>query len=190
MIVNIRGTGGSGKSTLVRAVMDRYHRKTPKFIDGRKQPYGYVLEWDSTGLRPPLWVVGHYETACGGGDTLKSPGDVFDSVRDHAEGLPGHDVLFEGIISQDDVTRTIALHRSFPLLVLALTTPIDECLKGIQARRDERGDDRPLSPKNTESRNRRLMTSILPRLKDAGVEVMKLSREEALQETLKRLRLI
>lgn len=187
MIVNIRGTGGSGKSTLVRLVMDRYPVKIPKFIEGRKQPYGYLLARDVADT-PMLWVVGHYNTACGGGDTLKSPGDVFDSVRDKAEA--GYDVLFEGIISQDDVTRTIALHRSFPLLVLALTTPVEECLKGIQARRDERGDERPLSSKNTESRNRRLMTSILPRLKDAGVEVMKLSREDALQETLKRLRLV
>lgn len=184
MIINVRGTGGSGKSTIIRRVMQHYVKKEPVRIEDRKQPYGYTLEWDSTALRKPLYVVGHYETPCGGGDTITNVSAVFESVRERA--TEGYDVLFEGIISQDDTTRTIELHRSFPLLVIFLNTPLAECLKGIQLRRDERGDERTLNPKNTESRMKRCQ-SHYSKLRDAGVECLKLDREAAYLEVRKRL---
>jgi hypothetical protein len=213
MIINIRGTGGSGKSTVVRRVIERYNSHYDEFIDGRKQPIGtlHVREvctrcgatgdWGKPCPNNPapggvhslninlnfakkLWSVGHYNTACGGGDTLKSPAQVFEWVNAKAD--CGYDVIFEGIISQDDVTRTIATHRCSNLLVIGLTTPLPECLAGIQSRRDERGDERELNPKNTEARAKRLQ-SAYARLKDAGVRVEKASREDAFHMCLKEL---
>lgn len=189
MIVNIRGTGGSGKSTVVRRIMEHYPNRVPINVLGRKQPQAYRcfrVEHDGTaGSDPvysakPLYVVGHYETACGGGDTIKTPAEVFDLVRKAAE--TGDDVLFEGIISQDDTTRTIELARTLPLTVLFLNTPLAECLAGIQARRDLRGDERPLNPKNTESRMKRCL-SHYSKLRDAGLSVEKFDRESAYLKT-------
>lgn len=185
MIINLRGTGGSGKSTIVRQVMSSYASKIPTFITGRRQPISYLLQNEH---HPPLVVLGHYETPCGGTDTITKPDDVFRMVRDH--NTMHHDVLFEGIIVGDDVTRTATLHLDgLPLMVIALNTPLEECFRGIQARRDERGDDRPFDKKNTTSRAERLKRN-MSRLKASGVETHWCSRGEAfdlIQMTLGRI---
>jgi predicted kinase len=183
MIINLRGTGGSGKSTLVRTVMSKYPGRTPHFIDGRKQPLAYLCTRE---FKPPLYVPGHYETPTGGCDTIQKPDMVYELVTAAAQN--GCDVLYEGIMIGDDVRRCVELSKAHPpLKVIALSTPIEECLKGIQSRRDTRGDDRELNPKNTISRLDRLKKSMIPRLKDAGVDCKWLSREQALVAVLSAL---
>lgn len=206
MVINVRGTSGAGKSTLVRSVMERYARKTPAYIEGRKQPIGYLLndlkcncaDWGMEGTGclstcasqktvAPLWVPGHYETACGGCDTITKVDEAYDSVREHV--AKDYDVLFEGIMVQDDVKRAVEFNKTIaPMLVICLTTPLAECLRGIQARRDARGETKPLNPLNTENRAKRVLNSAR-RLREGGVEVLSLDREAALAEVLKRLRI-
>lgn len=181
MIVNIRGTNGSGKSTAVKSVMERYDTRTPVQIEGRKQPYYYRLTAPD---HRDLIVPGHYNTPCGGCDTITRPEDVFNLVRRFAE--EGCDVLFEGIMVMDDVNRTIEINKTHPILVLSLTTPIDVCLASIQDRRNARGDERPLSDKNTRSRAERVKRNNA-RLKDSGVEVRSVTRETVVPEALKAL---
>jgi hypothetical protein len=182
-IINLRGISGSGKSTIVVQVMDLYAERTPLMIEGRKRPIGYVLRHDS---RATLYVPGHYETACGGCDTIKTPDQAYELVR--AAVAEHRDVMYEGIMVQDDVRRAVELNKEHKLLVIALTTSVKDCLAGVQARRDARGDEREreLNPKNTISRARSVENKI-PRLKAGGVEVLRLSREEALAECLRRL---
>lgn len=173
MIVNIRGTGGAGKSEIVRRVMAFFPSINPSFIDGRRQPFGYACHREGG---KTLWVPGHYETPCGGCDTVKTPDQVYASVIENVQ--EGNDVIFEGIIIQDDIRRCIDLHRKFPgqVLVIELTTPIEVCLAGIQSRRDGRGDERPLDPKNTVSRAKRVKSRCAA-LRDSGVMVLKSDRE-------------
>ena len=38
MIINVRGTSGSGNSTLMRSVMDQYTVRQPVHVPGRKRP--------------------------------------------------------------------------------------------------------------------------------------------------------
>lgn len=93
MIINIRGTSGSGKSHLVRSVMDLYGLRTKFFVENRKQPIGYTAHRRTSGRN--LSVLGHYETACGGCDTIPSLDQIFSrAMKAHGE----HDVLFEGLI--------------------------------------------------------------------------------------------
>jgi predicted kinase len=130
MIVSIRGTSGSGKSTLVRDVMSLYPQKSRIMIKDRARPIGYLL----SGRERTLFVVGHYETACGGCDTIPVVDDIYDMVRRAHE--EGHNVLFEGLIISAEYKRMAALHSDgLPLEVLVLDTPIEECLAGINARR-------------------------------------------------------
>lgn len=190
MIVNIRGTGGAGKSYIVREVMSRYGTRIPFNTEPptRKRPLGYVCYYPTMDsllaaecdLRK-MFAVGHYETACGGGDTFKTPDEVFALASEFAG--KGYDVIFEGIISQDDVTRTVELGRRFPLKIIALRVPIETCLAGIQARRDEREDTRPLNPKNTIARAKRL-EGVVSRLRDANVDCKWYDRESGLKAAL------
>lgn len=181
MIINLRGTSGAGKSTIVKMVMEKYTSKEPMYRDGRRQPIFYNLSRNGTALRG-LRTLGHYEIACGGCDTIQKIDDVYEMVRKaHAE---GYDVLYEGIIVQDDVNRAIQLHKEgFPLVVLGLTTPLKDCLASVQARRDARGDVRPLDPKNTIARAKRVK-SRMEKLRLSGVKTEWVSREQALERCL------
>lgn len=186
MIIQLRGTSGSGKSTIVRAVMASYDI-CPQFIVGRKQPIGYELH-DRNQLLQPVYLIGHYETPCGGCDTISVPGTIdylYDTIRTkHTEGFH---VLFEGLIVESDVKRCIQLSADTgQVLVIGLTTPVEDCLQGIRNRREARGDDRPLNPDNTVNRIPQI-ESRMKRLQAAGVPAVWLSREAALETTLSRL---
>lgn len=180
MIINIRGTGGAGKSTIVRSLMKRFPTVTPFYIEGRKRPLGYRC---SDAIHKVMSVVGHYETPCGGGDTMPSPVAVFDLVAEEAAAY--RNVVFEGIISQDSNGRLIELAKQFvDVTVIALDVPLQVCLDSIRKRRDERGDMRPLNPENTITREHR-MKGGLKKLHEAGIHTMFVSREVALAYCVK-----
>jgi energy-coupling factor transporter ATP-binding protein EcfA2 len=204
VIINIRGTSGSGKSTLVRRVMDLYKGgKTRVMADGRKQPIGYILH---APVGRPLAVVGHYETDCGGCDTISQMETIFENAR-KADEL-GMDVLFEGLLISADVNRTVALHQVAKrgMQVVALNTPLEQCLADVNTRRKnahsrriealeaenavlaeggrklrelppERGD---VNPANTTSKFKGVQQSLV-RLRDAGVTAHAVDREVAFE---------
>lgn len=177
MIINIRGTSGSGKSTLIRSIMEHYEEKEPHFIKGRKRPLYYLLTSPSS--RKRLAVIGHYESPCGGCDTITSQDDIFQLVRDHH--AAGHDVIFEGLLIGAEFNRTKALCDAHPghVHIINLTTPLEDCVAGVQARRTARGDERPLNPKNTESKFKQVKR-LKQRFEEAGIKVREGDRDEAL----------
>ena len=150
MIINVRGTSGSGKSTLVRRVMERFNYKKPVKVDGRKQPYYYELTMLPFDPRP-LFVLGHYETACGGVDTLKSMDEIDALVR---KLQPLGNVLYEGLLISSEYQRVTKLGRDFPgrVHVVMLETPLEKCVEQINQRRVARGNEKPVNPKNTISK--------------------------------------
>jgi len=129
-------------------------------------------------LKIPLIIPGHYATPCGGCDTIKTPDRVYQIVAQATS--VGSDVLYEGIIVQDDTTRALALSRApgVDFSIIALTTPIEDCLAAIRDRRAARGDDRPLDEKNTRERARRVESG-LRKMEASGAKVYRLDREGA-----------
>lgn len=175
MIINVRGTSGTGKSTLIRRVMEQYPNKARIMDPGRKQPIGYVCS------RPKgnnLGVVGHYETPCGGCDTIAAMDRIFELVA--SSWSPQMDIIFEGLLISADVNRTAALHHAtLPLLVVALNTPIDVCIESINERRQRRNPDLPpVKEKNTISKYKGVQKSV-DRLNAEGVTTFWGSRETA-----------
>ena len=186
MIVNVRGTSGSGKTYLVRGVLERCVSRAPAFAQySKRKPVGYICE---TRRGSKLFVVGSYENACGGCDALPSYDVAFDQVR-KAHGL-GMDVLFEGLLVSAEVTRTVKLKEDgLPLLVIGLTeVPLEACLSSVAARRLARGETRLLDPTNTESKWKGTRRAC-DRLEAAGLRVMRCGREEALAAVVAELRL-
>jgi hypothetical protein len=182
MIINIRGTSGSGKTTLMRKVLSWYAHKEPVFIDGRKQPLYYKCWFDSekTWSRDPdLIVIGHYEAACGGCDTITNLDLAFQLVFE-AAGMAEH-VAFEGLLLSGDVKRCTELHDTFgqDFQVIALNTPLDVCISSVNSRRWAKDPTKDgVKPKNTESKYKCVLASI-PKLQEAGVFVEHLSRGDA-----------
>ena len=134
------------------------------------------------------FVVGHYETPCGGCDTLSFPGSqdkIWELVRSYHR--QKFHVIFEGVIVGDDNKRTIqAYSDGLPLLLIELDTSLKECLKGIQERRDARGNTKPINPTNTAKRMPPIH-SRMKKFKRLGMDVRLLSREETLRICLGKL---
>jgi thymidylate kinase len=173
MIINIRGTSGAGKSTLARRVMSLYPVVTPHFVKTRR-PKSLLLTGAATGR--PLFVLGHYEIACGGGDTVPRRDEAFGMLTQARD--PGFDVLFEGVVHSDEVRRTLDLFAGHPGAVVLLDTPIETCIARILARRTARGQTAPLNETNTRARVSPIERAC-ERLKAANIPVVKLNADEA-----------
>lgn len=186
MIINIRGTSGSGKSTLARRLMALYPSRAPNLVEGRRQPISYILSGAAT--QRPLFVLGHYEIECGGADTVSDRNEAFGfGGSGEATGQPGLlrdarelgcDILFEGVVFSDEVTRTIALCRGHDHAIIQLATPIEECIAGIQERRQRTGNVRPWKEDATRKRVKAI-DNACRRLRASGLRVEKLGREAA-----------
>lgn len=187
MLINIRGTSGSGKSTIVRSIMSEYTWVESIRIEGRKQPISYLCS-SSLEEDQDLMVVGHYETDCGGCDTISKMDDIFDLIRrGHHQ---GNHVLFEGLLISADVNRVAALHdEGLPLLVLAIDLPLDECLESINTRRrakaertgkEYKGD---VNSRNTVSKHRGVQLS-MARLTRLGIANEMHTRQGCLDRVL------
>lgn len=156
--------------------METFEFNSPYYIDGRKQPIGYRLR-SVDNPNQGISVVGHYETACGGCDTIHSFDEVFAHVRREYD--MGYNVLFEGVLLYCEVPlTTMMVMEGLPLDVVALNTPIDECVASVNLRRWERGDPEPVNPDNTVTKFNGTVSS-MKRLVANGVPVTWASRQQA-----------
>lgn len=145
MIVQVRGTSGSGKSWVIRwvirRVMERYDQWVSEYIDGRRKPLYYRMA--------NCCVLGHYEAECGGCDTIGSARQVYELIQDvrHSFAL----IICEGLLLSEDTKWTLQLPRN-EVRVLYLVTPIEKCLARIKRRRKAKGNLKPLNEYNTRNR--------------------------------------
>lgn len=180
-ILNLRGTSGTGKSYIVQMIRDSpdYVSCTPQRVMNRRQPIGYTHHRTNGA---PLFIVGHYETACGGCDNISWGFQyIYQLINEKAE--LGLDVVFEGLVMCSDVVRCIDLHRRNQLLVIEIDTPLAACEQAIVSRRAERGNFKPLDMHNTVRKAKALVPQ-RARFKDAGVDFRLLNRADALAASL------
>jgi predicted kinase len=139
VIVNPRGTSGSGKTELARRLLADYGwgrdgRAEPIRRTGRARPLGYRLRHPRGGR--PLAVLGHYEATSGGCDTIRATDGGMDEAFRLADeyASTGHGVLLEGLVLSGEHTRSAALAKANQLHVLRLSTPLDRCIRNVIAR--------------------------------------------------------
>jgi hypothetical protein len=184
-IVVLRGTSGSGKTTIAAGVMKVLGPHAGTFNVGPKGKLGGYV-WD----QPPVTVVGRYETACGGCDAMSWKGAADDLEQAVVEGVGrGHSVLLEGLmVSTWGADRLLRLAKVAPLTVLHLDTPLDVCLDAVRARRAERAalkgqEAGELNVRNTTDKWNGLITHTRnQRIK--GVNVEDVDREGGLKRAL------
>lgn len=187
MIINIRGTSGSGKSTLVRALTRGLNAPNKVHVEGRKQPLYTTFE-HPTDRHHPIAVLGHYETACGGCDTINGHDTTFDLVRKLYE--QGYAVVFEGLLLSGEFRRTAQLHADgFPLHVAMIDLPVGICIDSVNQRRWAKNPDKPpVNPKNTEAKWK-TTHSVCRRLKAEGVSIYFGDRQQVLDHVKQLLQL-
>lgn len=168
MIIKICGTSGSGKTWVMRQVMEQLGPWLPQYVAGRKKPL-----WS---LSPShnIAVMGHYESACGGCDNIGSAPEVYKAIRQVLESSQSRHasvprILSEGLLWSEDVKWTRELLNLAEVRSVFLTTPLDRCLHQIQERRALVGNEKPLNPENTSNR-----VSVIERarLKSEGVGIL------------------
>jgi hypothetical protein len=129
-----------------------------------------------------MYVLGRYETTCGGADTVES----FGKIRTQLSILARRgDVVFEGLLwshvfkSSDEFARSTPHHVIFALL----NTPADLCVRRVLARRRTAGNEKPFNPLNTLNKHRDIVRT-QERLLRAGHDARILPHEEPLQAIL------
>lgn len=188
VVVNFRGTSGSGKTHAARRVMDLFApgEEVWREVAGKNRLIGHLLPAAHMvdELRP-MTVIGRYNgPKCGGCDSMSWPGSA-DDICHYVRGFwaAGHHILLEGLMVSSWGTgrlKDLSDKVGGDLYVLQLTTPLEECLQAIRDRRAERGNDKPLNPKNTESKFRSAMSGAR-NLERLGVHVEYVDREQAFQ---------
>ena len=178
MIVNIRGTSGSGKSHLVRAIMEQCTEQLAVFEAKRKQPLYYTMKQPNG---ETLAVIGHYETPCGGCDTIPSMDKIYGLVGWCNNN--GWNVLYEGLLLSAEVNRAVELNNFASLTIIGLDVPLQECIDSVNKRRWAKNPDKPgVNPKNTEAKWKQTRRA-LQRFEDAGVDAFFMDRSAALSAT-------
>jgi hypothetical protein len=164
LILNLRGTSGSGKTTVVRGLMgkfpiinelhgnvrERFKNKTGEGERTVSRVIGYECMPDRRQFdpgddkfadRPNLRVVGAYKNTCGGCDGIQLQDEICRLVHEAASS--GADVVFEGLLISHlfsryrDLDRELASRGQHTIWAF-FDTPLEVCLDRVRARRDER----------------------------------------------------
>lgn len=137
MIINIRGTSGSGKSTLVHNLLAEFPKKAIyRQLGDWKKAKIVAYEVTIPDAVWPTYVIGRYETQCGGCDAMSYKGshnDIEALVREFA--AQGN-VVFEGLTISSTLTRWKKVDDDFPhrYIWMFMETPEEECLRRILSR--------------------------------------------------------
>lgn len=132
-VIQIRGTSGSGKTWVMKQVMAGFEW-TPVFNTGRKKPWYY---FSRVGTKM-LIVLGHYEIACGGCDTIGSAKAVYELTRCLLDAGNGDRIILqEGLLLSEDAIWTQTYGNDVKSVFL--TGTIEDCLERVKDRQDEKG---------------------------------------------------
>ena len=181
-IVSLRGTSGSGKSTVAYALLNGCPKEDILGADGKVQ--GYRVDAARYGLHTPVCIIGRYTTVCGGLDTV--PTQLEAAERSLTAHRKGWHVLAEGLLSSAaglGGAFTRAIYDSGDAVFAILDTPLEVCLARVQGRRAARGDDRPFNPKNTIAKYEQTHSTAAS-LRVAGCDVRNIDHLNAVEQVL------
>lgn len=184
MIISIRGTHGSGKSTVVKALIDRYVNDRLVGCLSRSRPEAYQLI--IPGVLRPVYVLGPYETACGGCDSIQPYSLILGLLEKYCP--IGH-VVFEGALVSSSHGKVGAFMDKFKenSVMAFLDTPLEECVARIRRRREARGDTRELNTANTDGKYKSVLRHRSKVLEWGVVRAVDVSHVEAVPEIIRLL---
>lgn len=148
MIIKLHGTSGSGKTTVARGLMAKANAVDKIKVDeiDRNRPAAYRLIMPN--LMNPIYILGPYETTCGGLDSLSDADDHIWLLNHFGD--QGH-VFYEGLLQSGFYGRIGEASEKWgdDHVFAFLDTPLDTCLDRVKKRRIERGTTTEFNPDNT-----------------------------------------
>lgn len=164
-VYDLRGTHGSGKSYTVHTLLSKF---------GNEQ---VVREGKVIGHRLPKLqavVLGPYTKVCGGCDAIRTQDEVCNLVRTFRRWAGVRRVILEGSLVGHTYSRYAALADELgrdQYTFLFLDTPLDECIRRVEARRAAKGNTKPLDPKNIRKDHHTTQTKLREKFSEAGYDV-------------------
>ena len=188
VILSLRGTSGSGKTTVARKFLTDYPCSAILDPNGKKKHWGYHVDLSSQGITQPLYVIGSYENTCGGTDGISTQEEIAErALVAHAR---GH-VLLEGLLISKvgpGAITTQMLKPTGAYVAAILDTPLATCLQRVQSRRDARGETKPFNPANTTSAHESTYDACVNLHKAGGVKIITIDHTDAFNDTLEVIR--
>lgn len=195
-VVLLRGTNGSGKTYIAQTIMQEMRARAPHEVitlppDGVKRKRDTVIGycWHNS----KVTVMGRYETATGGCDSLNWSGAANDLeahlVAEHEAGK--RHVFMEGlIISSWGIERLKRVQLATGALhIIDLDTSLDMCIDSVHLRRGRVGNSSPLNETNLRLKYRSIETSRVA-IKREGLRLEQLPRDAALDRVRQLLELV
>ena len=185
-IIVIKGTNGSGKSSVVRALMAHLGTPTPVLFDGEEA--GYRCKYDNHWV----FILGKYKTVCGGLDASFSYKGAAEDVLLCLDLLAenGH-VVCEGVIAMTSygfgrLARFVNTQtaKGNHVIFASLDTPVELCLKRVRARRKQAQNKKLFDPEKLAEKYASVLRS-QNKMQAAGYDTRILPHEEPLQTLLR-----
>lgn len=134
MVIQLRGTNGSGKTWVVNQLFNAYEFKT--IVNKYGEAMGYYAK------EVNLFILGRYSNSCGGCDNIGSQDEICKRIRKAVR--KGWNVVFEGLLSSHLALRYVELYREMQgqgveCFFIFLDTPLEKCYENIMARREASG---------------------------------------------------
>lgn len=158
VIVNIRGTSGSGKSTVALEFLNKFANEELTGKDGKIT--GYRVNTEKAGLKYDLFILGRYTTQCGGLDMY--PNQATAGERAVKAWESGGHVLAEGLLASaagPKGTFPAAIQSTGAACFAVLDTPLDVCIERVRARRIAKGNEKPFNDKNTRYKHKQVLSA-------------------------------
>jgi hypothetical protein len=177
-VLDIRGTHGSGKSWIVRQVLERYRHiaiEGPGLTGKGSRIWGYRVPQVDCG------IVGSYEVQNGGCDTIKDMAKIVEVMKklatEHAN------VIMEGIFVAHTFKRYDELANdmaAYGYRFFFLNTPLRTCIARVRARRIAKGNEKDLDTTNIERDHDTIWARLRIKFAEAGHKVTVLDYRDPL----------
>jgi len=181
ILVYVHGTNGSGKSTLARGVLAAAGgvREYVPVKSGKEGKAGW------TGTPRGVALLGSYHRACGGVDGFSPYAHIHDVLLGHADFADAR-VFAEGLITPGVDTCTKFAGYFDRAVFIALSTPIDDCIRNVRSRRARVGNVKPYTPEKLISKHASALRWA-DRLAAVGLETHKMPYPDAYNFSLELL---
>lgn len=149
LVVKIGGCNGSGKTSLVRALIAELNLQPVQHPTKPKRISAYTGKLGAH----TVWVLGSYANTCGGMDTISDKHERMALVKQYAIPKSKNIVIFEGLITGKTygALGTLSCDEGHygNWIYAFMDTPFNECVRRVLERRINAGNDAPFDPTRT-----------------------------------------
>lgn len=177
-IVKLHGTSGAGKSFVAHQLLKAFpENRMSLTFDGKEEAQVIYC-----GLSTPLYILGKYNTTCGGCDALHASVQI---ELLHKYAALGH-VLYEGLLASEYYGKLGEASEKYGAnhIFAFLDTPIETCIERIMRRRRAAGNTKPLNEDNTRGRVRKI-AMLQAKLSRMGRTVVSIDHRDSVAQVFK-----